>query len=61
MQHRLSECCVCVCVYSRAYLYVNMRVYLLVKGLVCGLSGSQELLTVKNSVFVVKKVLDASG
>lgn len=51
----------CVCVYSRAYLYVNMRVYLLVKGLVCGLSGSQELLTVKNSVFVVKKVLDASG
>lgn len=58
MQHRLSE--YCVCLLACISVDVNMRVYLLVKGLVCGLSGSQELLTVKNSVFVVKKVLDAS-
>lgn len=37
-----------------------MWVYLLVKQLVCWLPGPQELLTVKNSVFMVKEVLDTS-
>lgn len=40
---------------------VCVCVYLFVKRLVCRLPGPQKLLTVKNSVLVVKEVLDSSA